>query len=78
MSLGHARPRLTHMPHQIAAREQAQADKIRGLQAGRMIEPRCEVCAAPAAYGFNCFSSAPELGVWACRDHRAEVAQALE
>ncbi|KQQ39067.1 hypothetical protein ASF58_23285 [Methylobacterium sp. Leaf125] len=78
MSLGHARPRLTHMPHQIAEREQEAAAKIRYLQAGLTPMSSCEVCGKPGPFGFNNFLRAPELAVFACRDHREEVAQALE
>jgi hypothetical protein len=38
----------------------------------------CEVCGKPGPFGFNNHRTAPELAVFACRDHREEVAQALE
>lgn len=78
MSLGHARPKLTHMPHQLAVREQEAAARIRHLQAGLTPMGLCEVCQRPGPFGFNNFRTAPELAVFACRDHREEVAKALE
>ena len=77
MSLGHARPKLTHMPHQLAAEAKAREDKIRELQAGLTPMGSCEVCGKPGPFGFNNFRTAPELAVFACRDHRADVEAAL-
>lgn len=77
MSLGHARPKLSHMPHVLAAREQAEAERIAALKATAPTHLACEVCGRPASYGFNYFRQTPELGVWACRDHRTEVEASL-
>ncbi|WP_264046928.1 hypothetical protein [Methylobacterium flocculans] len=77
MSLGHARPKLTHMPHVLAQQEQEAAAKIRHLQAGITPQSPCEVCGKPGPFGFNNFRRAPELAVYACCDHRAEVEASL-
>jgi hypothetical protein len=77
MSLRHARPKLTHMPHQIEARRQAEADRIRARSAAREPEHLCEVCGKVGSFGFNYFRHAPELGVFACFEHRADVEAAL-
>lgn len=77
MSLGHARPKLEAMPHLIDRREQAMAAKIRQLQTGITDEHPCEVCGKLGSFGFNNFRHAPELAVFACREHRAEVEASL-
>lgn len=73
MSLGHARPKLTHMPHLLAAKEEARAARFRELQSGHTPEHPCEVCGRIAPFGFNNFRRAPKLAIFACREHRAEV-----
>ncbi|GJD72578.1 hypothetical protein [Methylobacterium goesingense] len=77
MSLGHARPKLEAMPHLIDRREQASAAKLRQLQAGVTPPSPCEVCGQPGPFGFNNFRTAPELAVFACLEHRAEVEASL-
>ena len=74
----HARPKLTHMPHLLDQRGQVIAAKVRQAQAVRRREQLCKVCGKDTPFGFNDFRHAPELAVFACREHREEVAKALE
>ncbi|WP_375408539.1 hypothetical protein [uncultured Methylobacterium sp.] len=38
---------------------------------------RCAICAASAPFGFRDFLGKPELAVFACREHRDQVAAAV-
>ena len=65
------------MPHLLARQEQEAAAKIRHPQAGIAAQSPCEVCGKPGPFGFNNFRRTPELAVFACREHRAEVEASL-
>jgi hypothetical protein len=60
-----ARPKLREMDHQRWAREEAAASRP-----GPAVQ-FCAVCRAPAPFGFGV--TLHEVGLWSCRDHRADV-----
>lgn len=62
-----ARPKLTHMPHQVAAREAAEQAR-RGPGPGEI--PACDACGEVGRgfFGFGVFSKRPGSGAYACAD----------